>query len=308
MLALLFPGQGAQFVGMGKEIYQAYPEVRYLFDQANEVLGFKLTEVMFEGPLEKLNQTKHTQLAVFCLDYLLFIILRDMLDFSPDYLAGHSLGELAALAAAGAFSFSDGLRLVKARAELMERVSLENEGGMVAILGVSSETAEKMADETGLVVANYNSPQQTVLSGLKDAINQAFEVAPSFGARVVKLKVAGPFHSPYMKKAAQEFELFLKDFSIEPPLKTVISNVTAKPYTNQKEIKDLLVRQVYSSVKWVETLEYLKDAGVEIYVEVGPGTVLSGLVKKTFPGVKTLQVNGAESLEESLKFLGKEAK
>ncbi len=308
MVALLFPGQGAQFVGMGKDIYLAYPEARYLFDQADEALGSKLTDVMFEGPPEQLNQTKHTQLAVFCLDYILFIILRDMLDFSPNFLAGHSLGELAALAAAGAFSFDDGLRLVKVRAELMEKASRENKGGMVAVLGVFPEVAEKIAEESGLMVANYNSPQQTVLSGLEESVNRAIKLASSYGAKAIRLKVSGPFHSPYMKKAAQEFELFLKDFPLEAPVKEVISNVTAKPYTSQKEIKELLVKQVYSPVRWVETLEYLKEAGVKIFVEVGPGKVLSGLAKRTLPELKTLQVNDAKSLEESLKILGKEVR
>lgn len=308
MVALLFPGQGAQFVGMGQDVYLAYPEACYLFDQADEVLGFKLTEVMFKGPAQKLNQTNYTQLAVFCLDYILFIVFRDLLGFSPKFLAGHSLGELAALAASGAFSFDDGLRLVKVRAELMEQASLENKGGMVAILGVSAGVAEKIADESGLVVANYNSPQQTVLSGLEEAVKRAVKIAPSFGAKAIKLKVAGPFHSPYMKKAAQEFESFLKGFSLEAPIKKVISNVTAKPYTNQEEVKELLAKQAYSPVMWIGTLKYLKERGVETFIEIGPGKTLSGLVKRTFPVAKTLQVNEVESLEASLKILGKEAR
>lgn len=281
MKAYVFPGQGAQFVGMGKDLYDNNAEARELFEKANEILGFRITDLMFSGTDEDLRQTAVTQPAIFLHSVLLAKSLGD--EFKPDMTAGHSLGEFSALVAAGALSFEDGLRLVSARAQAMQKACEIKPSTMAAVLALPDETVEEIcASIPGVVVcANYNCPGQLVISGEIEAIDAACEKLLSAGAkRALKLKVGGAFHSPCMEPARAELAEAIAKTKFSVPTCPVYQNVDAKPHTDPEEIKNNLIAQLTAPVRWTQTVRNMIADGATEFVELGPGKVLQGLVAK----------------------------
>lgn len=277
--AYVFPGQGAQFSGMGKELYQTSAEAKTLFDKANEILGFNITEIMFEGTADELKQTKVTQPAVF----LHSVILAKVLGITPDAVAGHSLGEFSALVVAGALSFEDGLRLVAKRAMAMQTCCESQPGGMAAILNLEDAVVEQVCAEVdGVVVAaNYNCPGQLVISGADEAVDAACVKLKEAGARrALRLPVGGAFHSPLMEPARAELEQAISEVEFHTPVCPIYQNVDAKPYTDPEQIKANLIAQLTAPVRWTQIAQAMVADGVEAFTELGPGTVLQGLIKK----------------------------
>lgn len=281
MKAFVFPGQGAQFVGMGKDLYENNPMARDMFDKANEILGFRITDLMFEGTDEDLRQTKVTQPAIFLHSVILAKTLGE--EFKPNMVAGHSLGEFSALTAAGALSFEDGLRLVAARAQAMQKACEMKPSTMAAVLNLPDEKVEEIcAGIDGVVVcANYNCPGQIVISGEIEAIDAACEQLLAAGAkRALKLKVGGAFHSPCMEPARAELAEAIERTEIHQPVCPVYQNVDALPHTDPAEIKANLVAQLTAPVRWTQTVKNMVADGANEFVELGPGKVLQGLVSK----------------------------
>ena len=281
MKAFVFPGQGAQFVGMGKDLYENDPKAREFFEKANEILGFRITDLMFEGTEDDLKQTKVTQPAVFLHSVILAKTLGD--DVKPEMVAGHSLGEFSALTAAGALSFEDGLRLVSARAQAMQKACELKPSTMAAIIALPDEKVEEIcASIPGVVVAaNYNCPGQIVISGEVEAITAACEAAKAAGAkRALPLKVGGAFHSPLMEPARAELASAIEATEIHTPVCPVYQNVDARPHTDPAEIKANLVAQLTAPVRWTQTVQNMVADGATEFVELGPGKVLQGLVSK----------------------------
>ena len=277
--AYVFPGQGSQAVGMGKDIYDNVPVAKELFEKANEILGFRITDIMFNGTPEELKQTKVTQPAVF----LHSVILAKALGVNPDTVAGHSLGEFSALVVAGALSFEDGLKLVSKRAMAMQQCCEEQSGSMAAVLGLDDKTIEEVcASVEGVVVAaNYNCPGQLVLSGADAAVDEACEKLKAAGARrALRLPVGGAFHSPLMEPARKELEAAIAEAEFKTPSCPVYQNVDAQPYTNAETIKKNLIAQLTAPVRWTQIVEKMIADGVTEFTELGPGNVLQGLVSK----------------------------
>ena len=286
MKAYVFPGQGAQFVGMGKELYDNNAEARALFEKANEILGFSITDLMFAGTDEDLRKTAVTQPAIFIHSVLLAKSLGE--EFRPDMVAGHSLGEFSALVASGALSFEDGLRLVSARAQAMQKACELTESTMAAVLALPDEKVEEIcAGIDGVVVcANYNCPGQLVISGEVAAIDAACEALKAAGAkRALKLKVGGAFHSPCMEPARAELAAAIEATEFHTPVCPVFQNVDALPHTDPAEIKANLVAQLTAPVRWTQTVRNMIADGATEFVELGPGKVLQGLVAKIDPSV-----------------------
>lgn len=281
MKAYVFPGQGAQFVGMGKDLYDNSPLAKELFEKANQILGFRITDLMFAGTDEDLKQTKVTQPAIFLHSVILAKVLGN--EFKPDMVAGHSLGEFSALVAAGALSFEDGLRLVSARAMTMQKACELQPSTMAAVLGLDDSKVEEICagiDEI-VVAANYNCPGQLVISGSVKGIDMACEKLKEAGAkRALKLAVSGAFHSPLMEPARQELEAAINSTPFNKPVCPIYQNVTAKPTTNPDEIKKNLVAQLTAPVRWTQTVQNMIADGATEFVELGPGNVLQGLIKK----------------------------
>lgn len=280
--AYVFPGQGAQSVGMGKDLYDNVPEAKALFERANEILGFRITDVMFSGTDEELKQTKVTQPAVF----LHSVILAKALGVKPDAAAGHSLGEFSALVVAGALSFEDGLRLVSKRALAMQAACEQQPGTMAAVLGLPDETVEEICASTeGVVVAaNYNCPGQLVISGAAEAVDTACAKAKEAGAkRALRLPVGGAFHSPLMEPAKVELAKAIAEAPFQTPVCPIYQNVDAKPHTDPAEIKANLIAQLTAPVRWTYIVKNMLTDGVTAFTELGPGTVLQGLIKKVNP-------------------------
>ncbi len=283
MKAFVFPGQGAQYVGMGKPLFENSPEAKKLFTQANEILGFAITDVMFEGPEEAQRQTKVTQPAVFLHSV---ILARLFPNFKPDMVAGHSLGEFSALVACGALSFEDGLQLVSARAQAMQAACELEPSTMAAIIGLPDEKVEEICQSiTDVVVpANFNCPGQLVISGSMRGIEQACEAMKAAGAkRALPLKVGGAFHSPLMEPARQKLAEAIEKTQFNKPLCPIYQNVDAKPHTDPAEIKANLVKQLTAPVRWTQIVHAMVADGATSFVELGPGNVLQGLIKKTEP-------------------------
>ena len=277
--AYVFPGQGSQAVGMGKDIYDNVPEAKELFEKANEILGFRITDIMFAGTPEELKETKVTQPAVF----LHSVILAKALGVKPDAVAGHSLGEFSALVVAGALSFEDGLKLVSKRAMAMQKCCEQQPGGMAAVLGLDDKTIEDVcqAIEGTVVAANYNCPGQLVISGADAAVDEACAMLKEACARrALRLPVGGAFHSPLMEPARQELEAAIAEAEFFTPTCPVYQNVDAQPYTDAEAIKKNLIAQLTAPVRWTQIAENMIADGVTEFTEVGPGNVLQGLVSK----------------------------
>lgn len=281
MKAYVFPGQGAQFTGMGKDLYDASEEAKILFEKANDILGFRITDIMFEGEAEELKQTKVTQPAIFLHSTILAKLLGH--HFQPEMVAGHSLGEISALTAAGVLAFEDGLKLVSKRALAMQVACEAEPSTMAAILGLDNEVVERICEkvEGTVVAANYNCPGQLVISGTVDAINDACEQLKEAGARrALVLPVGGAFHSPLMEPARAELAKAIEATTFNTPICPVYQNVTASAVTDPNEIKENLVAQLTAPVRWTQTMHQMIADGVSGFTEVGPGKVLQGLVKK----------------------------
>ncbi|WP_452223254.1 ACP S-malonyltransferase [Lacinutrix chionoecetis] len=281
MKAYIFPGQGAQFSGMGLDLYEKSPEAQHLFEDANGILGFNITDIMFEGTAEALKETKVTQPAIFLHSVILAKMLGDQ--FKPDMVAGHSLGEFSALVANGALTFEDGLRLVSKRALAMQKACEIQPSTMAAVLGLEDAVVEKICANTqGIVVAaNYNCPGQLVISGEIEAINKACESLKEAGARrALVLPVGGAFHSPLMEPAREELAAAIENTTFSKPNCPIYQNVTATAISNEAEIKTNLISQLTAPVRWTQSVEQMIADGASLFTEVGPGKVLQGLVKK----------------------------
>lgn len=284
MRAFVFPGQGAQFVGMGKDLYENNALAKELFEKANDILGYRITDIMFDGTDEDLRQTRVTQPAVFLHSVISALCMGD--DFQPEMTAGHSLGEFSALVAAGALSFEDGLKLVYARAMAMQKACEAQPSTMAAIIGLGDEQVEAICDKVTrqgeiVVAANYNCPGQIVISGTMEGIEKACELMKAAGAkRALPLKVGGAFHSPLMNPAKVELEKAIEETEFHTPKCPVYQNVDALPHTSAAEIKANLVAQLTASVRWTQTVKNMVNDGANDFTECGPGAVLQGLIKK----------------------------
>ncbi|CCX64077.1 malonyl CoA-acyl carrier protein transacylase [Prevotella sp. CAG:1058] len=284
MKAFVFPGQGAQFVGMGKDLYDNNPLAKELFEKANDILGYNITEIMFNGTDEELKQTKVTQPAVFLHSVISALCMGD--DFAPSMVAGHSLGEFSALVAAGALSFEDGLKLVYARAMAMQKACEASPSTMAAIIGLPDEKVEEICAEVNkdgyvCVPANFNCPGQLVISGNIDAINEACEKLKAAGAkRALPLKVGGAFHSPLMQPAKDELQAAIEKTDFHAPKCPVYQNVDGMPHTDPAEIKANLIAQLTSSVKWTKCVQSMVADGADDFTECGPGKALQGMIAR----------------------------
>ncbi|MGK7389720.1 MAG: ACP S-malonyltransferase [Candidatus Cyclobacteriaceae bacterium M2_1C_046] len=287
MKAYIFPGQGAQFSGMGKGLYDLGGEPKEMFESANEILGFKITDTMFSGTPDELKQTNVTQPAIFLHSV---IQAKALDDFNPDMVAGHSLGEFSALVANKALSFEDGLWLVSKRAQAMQKACEVNPSTMAAILGLDDRVVEEICQEIDAVVvpANYNCPGQLVISGSEEGIGEAIRRFTEAGAkRALRLQVGGAFHSPLMEPAREELEDAIKSTNFSKPICPVYQNVNAQPSTDVEEIKKNLIAQLTAPVRWTQTIQNMVKDGADEFVECGPGNVLQGLVRKIQSGVAT---------------------
>jgi [acyl-carrier-protein] S-malonyltransferase len=281
MKAFVFPGQGAQFPGMGKDLYENYPEAKEKFEKANEILGFRITDIMFDGTPEELKQTKVTQPAIFLHSVIRALVMGD--DFAPDMVAGHSLGEFSALVANKSLSFEDALVLVSKRALAMQKACEIEESTMAAILGLDDAVVEEKcaAIDEVVIPANYNSPGQIVISGSKAGIEKAMEVLKEAGAkRALPLPVGGAFHSPFMEPAREELAQAIKETTFAEPICPIYQNVDGKAHSNSDEIKENLIEQLTSPVRWTQIMNNMIADGANHFTEIGPGKVLAGLIKK----------------------------
>ncbi len=309
-VAVIFPGQGSQYVGMSKSFYDGFDNARALFDEADSALGIDLTKIIFDGPAEELNRTAITQPALLVASIAAYRVLSERMELSPVSLAGHSLGEYTALVAAGVLGFADALRLVHLRGKFMQEGVADGVGAMAAVIGldaalVAELCTEATTDASVVVPANINSPAQVVISGHAEAVKRASALAKERGARkVIELKVSAPSHSPLMAGAAERLAEELASIELKPFKLPVYSNVEAAAIAEVTKVADLLKRQLVSPVRWVDTINNMKLDGAGAVVEVGPGRVLSGLVKRIDKSIKTLNLDNAAELDglaEALK-------
>ncbi|WP_028398979.1 ACP S-malonyltransferase [Ectobacillus panaciterrae] len=307
-LAFLFPGQGSQAVGMGKQLAEQYEDVAKMFAQADEILQAPLSRIMFEGPQEELTLTTNAQPALLTASAAVLKAM-EQYGITPDYTAGHSLGEYSALVAAGSLSFENGVYTVRKRGEYMEEAVPNGEGAMAAILGMDAALLRDLTEEVSreghaVQVANMNSRQQIVISGTKLGVELASKKAKENGAkRAITLRVSGPFHSSLMKPAAEKFRTVLNEIAVEDANIPVIANVTADCVTKKEEIKERLIEQLYSPVLWYPSIERMIELGVDTFVEIGPGKVLAGLMKSINPSVKAYAVYDEETMKDTISKL-----
>lgn len=303
--AFLFPGQGAQYVGMGKEIAEHYPQAQALFEKANAIVGYDLRDICFDGPEEKLNSTTYSQPAIFAVSAALLEMVREA-GIRPDVTAGLSMGEYTALYAAGLISFEDGLKLVQKRGQAMQAAADASEGSMVSLLGLDEEKVNALCAEAAqgelLVPVNFNCPGQIVVSGSVAACERAVELAPKYDAiKAIQLSVAGAFHSEMMTPAADELAAALAECPIQDPAETkVIANISADYYTSADDIRQGLVKQLIAPILWQNCMQVFLDAGVENYYEIGPGRVLTGLMRRIHRKTRVTNVSDAASLQKAL--------
>jgi [acyl-carrier-protein] S-malonyltransferase len=306
-IAFLFPGQGSQFVGMGQQLAEQETLARDVFAKADEKLKLDLSKIIFEGPEEVLKKTEYTQPALLTVSTAVLEVFKKY-GITPDYTAGHSLGEYSALVAAESISFEDAVFAVRNRGLLMEEAVPSGVGTMAAVLGMDQERLEKITSETtesgnSVQVANLNCPGQIVISGTVKGVEDAGARAKEEGAKVIPLQVSGPFHSSLMKPAAEKFSEVLSAIEIKDAKTPVIANVTAKPVTSGAEIKEKLIEQLYSPVRWEETVRELMDQGVDTFVEIGPGKVLCGLIKKVNRRANCIAIGDMDSLAAAVEKL-----
>jgi [acyl-carrier-protein] S-malonyltransferase len=304
-IAFVFPGQGAQNVGMGREVYDNCPEAQTVFKEADQILGRSISELCFNGPDNSLKDTRNAQPAIVTTSIAILRVLEKE-GIKADYTAGHSLGEYSALIASRAVSWADGLQLVNTRSRLMAEADPEQNGTMAAILGVDRESLAGLLEEASQIgrveAANYNCPGQIVVSGAKDGVARVQELVVASGGKAIPLAVSGAFHSSLMKKAADDFRPELEKVYWNHPQPPVVVNVSAKPVLKE-DLADSLYRQLFSPVLWEDSLNYLNAQGVQTFVEIGPGKVLSGLVKKTLKGARFINCEDLTSIKKALAIL-----
>ncbi len=305
MISIVFPGQGSQKIGMGSDLYNEFDFVKKIFKQANEILGYKISDLIFDGSQDKLNQTIYTQPAIYLVGYSICEILKKKNIFFEkeiNFLAGHSLGEYTALSYAGAISFEQGLLLLKSRGEAMQSAVPLGEGGMLAVLGLEPNKIQTLIDNNSknfeCFLANDNSKGQVILSGKKSNLENFAEILKEKQIKNIKLPVSAPFHCKLMRNATIKMENIINKQEVNFPKVKVVSNVTAKEYTSSNEIKQLLIKQIESPVKWRESIEYMISKGTKIFIEIGPGKVLSGLIKRINKEVKVLNIDKLEDIEQ----------
>ncbi|MGI5887819.1 MAG: ACP S-malonyltransferase [Oscillospiraceae bacterium] len=302
--AYIFPGQGAQFAGMGLDLYRESPAARDIFDRADSILGFPLSKMCFEGPEDELKKTMNAQPALLTMSIACLEALREKeretgkrLVPEAEYMAGHSLGEYTALTAAGSLSFEDAVRLSRDRGQYMYEAGQLNPGGMAAVIAVPEENIRKLCEETGTCSANFNCPGQVVISGTLDAVEAACGKVKDYGGKFgIPLKVSGAFHSPFMKPAAEKLTPEIEAVSLKMPSVKIIGNTTAGPLKDIQDIRSELEEQVNHSVLWEQSVQYMISQGVDTFVEIGPGQVLAGLMKRINPDMKTINIGNLNDI------------
>ncbi len=311
-LAYIFPGQGVQYVGMGRNIYDGSEAARKVFKQADEVLGFSLSELCFYGPDNKLRQTINAQPAIVTVSLAILSALNNSEDAknmpAPTFVAGHSLGEYTALAAAGVVDFSTTIYLTRERGRLMDQAGSENPGGMAAIIGLDEASLADISEQSGVKIANFNCPGQLVISGDRKKLNKAIKLAEDRGARrVVPLQVSGAFHTSYMQPASNKLAEIIYGISFSTPQIPIIANTTASEITTAEIVKDELLNQLCNSVRWQHSIEYMINNGITTFVEIGPGNVLSGLIKRINRNIKTINISDIETVTNLAKVLNQKS-
>ena len=304
MISLVFPGQGSQKVGMGTDLYKKFDYVKKIFVNADEILGYKISELVLKGPQEKLNQTTFTQPAIYLIGHVICEVLKKETDFFENkftYLAGHSLGEYTALTAANSITLEQGLLLLKNRGEAMQSAIPLGEGGMLAILGAETNEIKKIINENfeniKCFLANDNSKGQLILSGRNNDLDKFALLLKERKIKNIKLPVSAPFHCELMRAATLKMEKIINNQKLKEPLYKVVSNVTASEYKNTNEIKQLLIKQIESAVRWRESIQYIISQGTSTFIEIGPGKVLSGLIKRINKDVKVLNIDTLEDIQ-----------
>jgi len=297
--AFIFPGQGSQYVGMGRDLYENFSESREIFDKAEKILNFNLKRYCFEGPLELLKPTVICQPVILTVSVAAYEAFKTKVDIKPAFLAGLSLGEYTALIVAGSLSFEEGLRLVKKRAEIMEEASKKYPGKMAAVLGLPLEKLKEICSRSGAEIANINAPGQIAISGRIEAVDRAKELCVEMGAkRVIELEVSGGFHSSLMSEVSVDLKLPLSNTPMFSPSIPVVSNYTARPQYRVSQIQENLVYQVCSTVKWEDSIRFMLSEGVTRFYEIGPGKVLKGLLKRISPEIEVINIEKREDIEE----------
>ncbi len=305
-IAFVFPGQGSQYVGMGKDLYENFPEIREIFNEASDILGYDMARLCFEGPKEELDRTSKTQPAILTVSIACLRLLKGV---KAQFVAGHSLGEYTACVSAGVINFKDGLRIVEKRGLFMEEAVPQGQGLMAAILGLERKEVEDICHtvQSGYVApANYNCPGQIVISGERPAVMEAVDIAKARGAkRAVALAVSVPSHSRLMMPASDRLAEFFEQFRFNDAGIPVVTNVDAEPIMDAMKIRDALLRQLHSSVRWEDSVRKMKDSGIDTFIEIGPGKVLTGLIKRIVPDTRVLNIEDRVSFENTVEELSK---
>ncbi len=302
-LAYIFPGQGAQFVGMGKDLYENFSLSKKIFDTADDILGYSIKELCFEGPMDKLSSTDNSQVAILTASIAALDALRESgLKVEPEYLAGLSLGEYSGLVASGSIDFETALKLVEKRGKFMHQASIENPGKMASVIGLNKQDVEKIANQSNTQMVNFNCPQQIVLSGSPEAIEKAEKLAKGMGVkRFIILKISGAFHSRFMDEASRRLNEELNKVNFKTPNAKVVFNVSAIPEEDPKRIKDNLSNQVNHATYWQKSIEYIQSNGINSFIEIGPGKVLKGLLRRINHDFKVYNVGNLKDIEELKK-------